>query len=118
MLTSSTQSNIIVGVLMPRMLSPKAWNWDAKTGFFWAGACALLFAWSYFRLPEPKGRINWELDVLFERRVSARKFASTNVHHISNREAKPDLMTPKTSDEKDKQIHALDPQEVAVNARV
>lgn len=35
--------------------------------------------WIYFRLPEPKDRTYGELDVLFEQRVSARKFASTKV---------------------------------------
>ena len=35
--------------------------------------------WVYFRLPEPKGRTYGELDILFEQRVSARKFATTNV---------------------------------------
>jgi len=34
---------------------------------------------SYFRLPEPAGRTFAELDLLFERGVSARKFASTQV---------------------------------------
>ena len=27
-----------------------------KTGFFWAGFCAICFTWTYFRCPEPKGR--------------------------------------------------------------
>ena len=33
--------------------------------------------YTYFRLPEPRGRTFAELDVLFEKGVSARKFAST-----------------------------------------
>ena len=32
-----------------------------------------------FRLPEPKDRSFAELDLLFEKRISARKFASTTV---------------------------------------
>lgn len=41
--------------------------------------------YTYFRLPEPNGRTFAELDVLFERRISARKFAETevNVFHES-----------------------------------
>ena len=70
---------IITNVLTPRMLNPSAWNWGAKTGFFWAGTCFLCLVWTYFRLPEPKGRTFGELDVLFERRVSARKFKATAV---------------------------------------
>lgn len=34
---------------------------------------------TYFRVPEPSGRTFAELDLLFERGVSARKFKSTNV---------------------------------------
>jgi MFS transporter, SP family, general alpha glucoside:H+ symporter len=35
--------------------------------------------YTYFRVPEPQGRTFAELDVLFEQKVSARKFASTEV---------------------------------------
>ena len=41
--------------------------------------CFLCLTWTYFRLPEPKGRTYGELDVLFERRVPARKFKTTSV---------------------------------------
>ena len=60
------------------MLNPSAWNWGAKTGFFWFGACCLCLLWTYFRLPEPKGRTYGELDILFSNKVSARKFKSTD----------------------------------------
>lgn len=43
------------------------------------GICFLCIIYTYFRIPEPRGRTFAELDVLFERRVSARKFASTEV---------------------------------------
>jgi hypothetical protein len=57
---------IINNVLMPRMLLNTNWNWGARTGFFWAGACLLLFIYHYFRLPEPKVRnmINLQAIVL------------------------------------------------------
>ena len=61
------------------MLNPNAWNWKAKAGFLWAGTSFACFIWSFFRLPEPKGRTYGELDVLFEQGVSARKFASAVV---------------------------------------
>ncbi len=35
--------------------------------------------WTYFRLPEPKGLTYAELDVLFENKVSARKFRIVEV---------------------------------------
>lgn len=38
--------------------------------------------WTYFRLPEPKGRTYAELDIRFEQRVSARKFKSTVIDKL------------------------------------
>ncbi|KAL2133060.1 hypothetical protein VTI74DRAFT_2964 [Chaetomium olivicolor] len=70
---------LVTNIITPRMLNPTAWNWGAKSGFFWAGTCALCALWTYFRLPEPKGRTYGELDVLFENGVSARKFKTTAV---------------------------------------
>lgn len=55
----------------------------ARTGLFWAGACALLVTWTFFRLPEPKDRTYGELDVLFENKVSARRFHKTRVDQFS-----------------------------------
>lgn len=70
---------IICSVLTPYMLNPGAWNWGNYTGFFWAGICFLCIIYTYFRVPEPAGRTFAELDLLFERGVNARKFASTKV---------------------------------------
>ncbi|KAJ5502480.1 Major facilitator superfamily domain general substrate transporter [Penicillium fimorum] len=70
---------IICGVLTPYMLNPGAWNWGNYAGFFWGGICFLCIIYTYFRVPEPRGRSFAELDLLFERGVSARKFASTQV---------------------------------------
>jgi SP family general alpha glucoside:H+ symporter-like MFS transporter len=44
-----------------------------------AGICFLCIIYTYFRVPEPQGRSFAELDLLFERHVSARKFATTDV---------------------------------------
>lgn len=76
-------AGIINNALVPPMLGVNAWNWGPKSGLFWAGGCFLLFLWTYFRLPEPKGRTYGELDVLFEHRISARKFASTKVDQFA-----------------------------------
>ncbi|KAK9234243.1 general substrate transporter [Lipomyces kononenkoae] len=71
--------SIVNTVITPYMLNPTAWNWKGKTAFFWAGINAVLIVWIFFRLPESKGLAYSELDVLFERRVSARKFRTTPV---------------------------------------
>lgn len=72
---------IINNILTNYMLTPKptGWAWNAKSGFFYGGLCFLCILWTYFRLPEANGRTYAELDVLFERNVSARKFAETRV---------------------------------------
>lgn len=96
-------SNIFVNVMTNYQLSSTSWNWGPRTAYFWAGTCLLSAIWVFFRLPEPKGkaapyvtislspfpmipiitpalgRTYAELDVLFEHKVSARKFASTQV---------------------------------------
>lgn len=41
--------------------------------------CFLCIIYTYFRVPEPSGRSFAEIDMLFQRGVSARKFATTEV---------------------------------------
>lgn len=65
------------------MLSPNEWNWAGMTGFFYAGLTGLLITFMWFMLPETKDRTFAELDVLFENKVSARKFSETNVDQFS-----------------------------------
>lgn len=81
---------IICSVLTPYMINPTAWNWGLFAGFFWAGFCFLCIIYTYFRIPEPTGRTFAELDLLFERRVSARKFSKTQVdvfgEHVTGEE--------------------------------
>ncbi|KAK5175118.1 uncharacterized protein LTR77_000255 [Saxophila tyrrhenica] len=62
---------IITNVLTPYMINPSAWNWSNFTAFFWV--------YTFFRIPEPRGRTFAELDLLFERKIGARKFATTEV---------------------------------------
>ncbi|KAJ7830619.1 maltose permease MAL61 [Mycena olivaceomarginata] len=70
---------IICSVLTPYMLNPGSWNWGNYTGFFWGGICAGCVVYTYYRVPEPQGRSFAELDLLFEKGVSARNFAKTRV---------------------------------------
>ena len=47
-----------------------------------------VFTWSFFRLPEVKGRTYEELDILFNNGVPARRSASTKVDaYADHREA-------------------------------
>lgn len=71
--------NIICGIIVPRMLSPTAWNWNRKSGLFWGGISLLTAIYLFLRLPETKGRSYGELDLLFERKIPAWRFKSTKV---------------------------------------
>lgn len=70
---------IICGVLTPYMLNPSAWDWGNYAGFFWGGVCFCCVVYTFFRVPETTGRTFAELDMLFEEKVSARKFSGTQV---------------------------------------
>lgn len=70
---------IICSVLSPYMLNPGEWDWSNFTGFFWGGICFLCIIYTYYRIPEPAGRSFAELDLLFEKGVSARNFGKAQV---------------------------------------
>ncbi|KAL5611173.1 hypothetical protein FOBRF1_007290 [Fusarium oxysporum] len=92
-------AGLIQNSITPRMLSPTAWNWGAKAGLFYAGTNALCLLWCFFRLPESKDRSFGELDILFEQRVSARKFKTTSVDEFAH-----SPVYQQTMDEKNKDI--------------
>jgi len=69
-------ANIIGGVLQPRFMSPTAWNAKGKTAFFWGTTALLTTVWGFFRLPETKDRTFEEMDIMFQRRIASRQFAS------------------------------------------
>ncbi|SPO03156.1 probable alpha-glucoside transport protein [Cephalotrichum gorgonifer] len=70
---------VIAGVLQPYFMNPQEWNLKGYTGFIWGGTAFLVFIWAFFRLPETKDRTFEELDILFAKRVSARKFSTYKV---------------------------------------
>ncbi|KAJ3958325.1 hypothetical protein N0V92_005088 [Colletotrichum tropicale] len=72
-------AQIICNVINPYMLNPTAGGWKGKTAFFWGGCAFVFFIWTYFRLPETKGKTFEELDILFARGVKASDFASYKV---------------------------------------
>ncbi|KAH8807310.1 general substrate transporter [Xylogone sp. PMI_703] len=78
--------NIIAGVLQQYFMNPQAWNIKGYVGYIWGGTCFITFVWAYFRLPETWNRPYEELDILFSQNIPARKFASTIVDPIEDRE--------------------------------
>lgn len=63
--------------LASRMLNPTGWNLAGKCGYVWGGTATVCWILAFFFLPELKGRSYRESDILFQRKVSARKFKST-----------------------------------------
>jgi SP family general alpha glucoside:H+ symporter-like MFS transporter len=70
---------LVYGQLVPRTIQITAWNWGAKSGFFYGSIMALGTVWAFFRLPETKNRTFAEVDILFKNNVKARDFSKTKV---------------------------------------
>ncbi|KAK3064763.1 hypothetical protein LTS18_004211 [Coniosporium uncinatum] len=67
---------IVMTVAIPYLINPDEANLQGKLGFFFGGLAVLCWVWAYLRVPETVGRTFEELDVMFERSVPTRKFAS------------------------------------------
>jgi SP family general alpha glucoside:H+ symporter-like MFS transporter len=74
---------IINSTIVPLMLATGSWNWGGKTGFFWCGTCLIAATYCFFRLPDPTGRTYGEMDLLFEKGVSLRKFQDMDVDEVA-----------------------------------
>jgi len=86
--------NIAFQVALPFQLGTTEGNWKGKIGFFFGGMSIFTFTWAYFRIPEYKGRTYEELDWLFENKISARKFARTEVNLFGIEPQYPMLRNP------------------------
>jgi SP family general alpha glucoside:H+ symporter-like MFS transporter len=71
---------LISGVLEPYFMNPTEWNLKGYTGFIWGATAFATFVWAYFRLPETKGRTFEDLDILFAKRVPAKRFKDIDVN--------------------------------------
>ncbi|PMD28659.1 maltose permease MAL31 [Hyaloscypha hepaticicola] len=78
--------SVISGVLEPYFMNPTEWNLKGYTGFIWGSTAFATFVWAYFRLPETRGRTFEEMDILFAKRVSARKFADYDISEDEGRD--------------------------------
>lgn len=82
-------ASICANFLNAPILNPLGWNLRGKGGFVWCGFCLICLVWTYFRLPEPMGLTSAEMDVLFERKVSARNFRKVHVDPFRSDHLKP-----------------------------
>lgn len=65
--------------LASQMLNSTGWNLRGKCGYVWGSTALVCWVLAYFTLPELKGRSYRENDILFNRRIAARKFKTTFV---------------------------------------
>ena len=70
--------------LASRLLNPTGWNVAGKCGYVWGSTAIVCWVMAYFFLPECKHRSYREIDILFNRRVPARKFKSTIIDEKDN----------------------------------
>ncbi|KAJ6049435.1 hypothetical protein N7444_006151 [Penicillium canescens] len=66
---------LIMTITVPYMINPDEGDLRGKTGFIFFAFSVIASIWTYFCLPETKGRTFEELDHMFEQKVSARQFA-------------------------------------------
>ncbi|KAG6000081.1 hypothetical protein E4U43_001714 [Claviceps pusilla] len=67
-------ASIAFTVAMPYMLNSNEADWGGKAGFLFGAISIMCLIWCYFRLPESRNRTYEELDILFQRRIPARRF--------------------------------------------
>ncbi|KAF4877850.1 Maltose permease MAL31 [Colletotrichum siamense] len=70
--------------LASQLLNPTGWNVAGKCGYVWGGTAIVCWVLAYFGLPELKHRSYRETDILFNRKISARKFKSTVISVTDN----------------------------------
>ncbi|OAL38629.1 hypothetical protein AYO20_02279 [Fonsecaea nubica] len=70
--------------LASKMLNPTGWNLAGKCGYVWGGTACVCWIMAFFFLPELKHRSYRESDILFNRKIPARKFKSTVIDVTEN----------------------------------
>ncbi|KAJ5875474.1 uncharacterized protein N7473_012821 [Penicillium subrubescens] len=70
-------AGVVMNVLVPYMTNSNKWNWNLKTGWFYAGLGLPFVAGMWLLIPETTGRSGAELDELFERKIKPWRFHKT-----------------------------------------
>ncbi|OAL33521.1 hypothetical protein AYO20_07207 [Fonsecaea nubica] len=59
---------------IPELFQPDGTDLGLKMGYLFGGAALILFLLRFFTIPETAIRTSWQLDGVFESRLSSRKF--------------------------------------------
>lgn len=84
-------AGVVTGVAVPYLINPGEANLQGKLGFVSGSLALICFVWAYFRVPETKNRTFEELDLLFDQKVTARKFKGYVLNIEVSDEKKEDL---------------------------
>lgn len=72
----------LISYTTPYFINPEQLGWGPKYAYIWAGSCAVLAVAAWLFVPETMGRSLEQIDELFEKHVSARKFRG---HEVESR---------------------------------
>ncbi|EJU04738.1 maltose permease [Dacryopinax primogenitus] len=75
---------MIANIVIPYLVNPDEANLGGKVGFIFGGLGAIGTVWAWFFIPETKNRTVDELDVMFERRITARKFGEYKIEDVTD----------------------------------
>ena len=84
-IVSNNITGLIFMIVIPYMVNPDEGNLQGKCGFVFGGLGAIGLIYSYFCIPETKGRTTDELDELFEHRIDMRHFSKTDLEEVRSR---------------------------------
>jgi len=71
---------MLANIIIPYLVNPDEANLGGYVGFIFGGLAFAGAVWSYFFIPETKGRTVDELDLLYEKRVPARYFGTYRLY--------------------------------------
>ncbi|KAF4332130.1 maltose permease [Fusarium beomiforme] len=75
--SANSVTGLIMSVLTPYMVNANKWDWKLRTGFFYAGVGLPWAMGTWLLVPETARRSPAELDELFERKIKACRFHTT-----------------------------------------
>lgn len=77
--------------LASRMLNARGWDLAGKCGYVWGGTACICWIMAFFFLPEFKHRSYRELDILSNRKISARNSGRPSLtSRTTSKESRPD----------------------------
>ncbi|KAH7305276.1 general substrate transporter [Stachybotrys elegans] len=73
---SQQVSSVVMSLILPYIYNLDAGALGGRTGFLFAGTCFLSVIWTFYFLPEMKGRPAMDVDMMFDAKLPARHFSA------------------------------------------